>query len=142
MKSVGLVYWSGGGNTEAMAEALKEGFTAAGADLYFSPVGEADAAEFFSKDLLVLGSPACGTEEIDDTEMQPFIDDNADSFNGKDLFLFGSFGWGGGQFAQDWKDRMESDHSANVVADPITCLEAPEDDTLNELKAKAEELVK
>lgn len=142
MKSVGLVYWSGGGNTEAMAEALKEGFTEAGADLYFSPVGEADADEFFSKDLLVLGSPACGTEEIDDTEMQPFIDDNTEAFSGKEVFVFGSFGWGGGQFAQDWKDRLESELDANVVADPITCLETPEDDTLEELKSTAHELVK
>lgn len=141
MNTIGLIYWSGSGNTESMAEMLKDAFDAKDANLYYSAIEDADADEFFGKDILIFGSPACGTEEINETDMEPFLEDHADKLEGRKVFMFGSYGWGGGEFMENWSADMTGNKKAEIVVDPVVCLEAPEDDTKEALEQAAEALL-
>ncbi len=141
MNTFGLVYFTTGGNTESMAETLRDALEAKGAEVYFSAVGEADADEFFSKDVLLFGSPAQGTEGIDEGEMLPFIEDNADKLEGKKVFMFGSYGWGGGEYMENWKNDIMDQYNVTYPAGTVVTLEAPTDETEEQLQAAAEQLV-
>ena len=102
MAKVAIVYASTTGNTEALANAAKE---AAGADVYFSTADSADAGEVLGSDLIVLGSPAMGAEQLEDS-MESFFSGIESQLSGKKVALFGSYDWGDGQFLTDWADRV------------------------------------
>lgn len=137
MASLSCIYFSNTGNTEQLAEAAADAAREAGFDLYFERVEDADADKFLESDILCFASPACGTEEVDDTEMIPFIDSIKDRLDGRKYFLFGTFGWGGGEYAETWNDEMQS-YGAEPVHDPYTCEEEPDDDE----KAEIAEIIK
>lgn len=139
MKSVGLIYWSGTDNTKQMADFLNEELQSAGFDVYFSEISEMDEEEFFSKDLLFMGSPACGTEQINEDYFEPLMEDNEDKFADKDVFTFGSYGWGGGEYMETWRELLEG-YGANLVVEPVVCEGEPEDETFDDLKAVVQEL--
>ena len=113
MSKVSIVCWTQGGNTQAMAEAIGEGVTAAG--------GEADVA---------LGCPAMGAEVLEEMEMEPFVQDVEAFANGKKIALFGSYGWGDGQWMRDWEDRMVSAGATLVGGEGVICQEAPDEAAL------------
>ena len=122
---IALVYRSTTGRTEAMAKAIEEGILAAG--------GDVNVDDVFASDILVLGSSADGAETIDEANFVPFMEDNKDKFAGKKVFLFGSYGWGGGEYANTWKDQVV-EFGAEMIEEPVTCLEDPEDATLDQLR--------
>ena len=140
MNKIALVYFSNTGNTKALAEAFRDAVEAKGGELYFSEASAVDKAAFSAADVWAFGSPASGTEEINDTEILPLIDALQDALKGKKVFLFGSYGWGGGAFMEAWKQEMEG-KGAVVTAEPVTCLEAPDDEALNAMKSAAEALL-
>ena len=94
MNTIGLAYFSNTGNTKALAEAFKSAVEAKGGSLYFSEAAGADKAAFSAADVWVFGSPASGTEEINDTEILPLIEELKDGLKGKKVFLFDSYSWG------------------------------------------------
>ena len=131
---IALVYYSGTGNTEQMADALKAALAAKGTvDAYTS--AEFDAASAADYDVLALGCPAMGDEVLEEGEFEPMFADMEASLSGKKVILFGSYGWGDGQWMRDWVERCGND-GAEVVANVI-CQDAPDDTATAELEAAA-----
>lgn len=124
-----VIYWSGTGNTEAMARAVAEG---AGAQAL--SVQETDAAAAAECDRLALGCPAMGDEVLEEGEFEPFFAQLEPHLKGKTLALFGSYGWGDGQWMRDWADRVLA-AGAQLCADPLTVNEAPDDADLDACRA-------
>lgn len=130
---IALVYRSTTGRTEAMAKAIEEGILAAGGAVKVSSIEDAKVEDVFASDVLVLGSSADGAESIDEAYFVPFMEENKDKFSGKKVFLFGSYGWGGGEYANTWKDQI-LEFGGEMVEEPVTCLEDPEEATLEQLR--------
>ena len=110
--SISVVYWSGTGNTQAMAEAVVEGIKAAGQEAELLEVGNADAKIVAAVDALALGCPAMGAEVLEESEMEPFVEELESLVSGKKILLFGSYGWGDGEWMRDWADRIEKCRSS------------------------------
>lgn len=129
---VSIVYWSGTGNTEQMANAVEEGAKAAGAEVEVLSVSEADDGVLQS-DALLLGCPAMGAEELEDSEFEPFFSAIEGNLKGKKVGLFGSYGWGDGEWMRLWQARCES-AGAVMLADGIIVNESPDDAALETCK--------
>lgn len=126
MKKIAIVYWSGTGNTEQMARCIAEGVKdAGGEDTLLTPSGfSADKLPRY--DAVAFGCSAMGTEELDDTEFGPMFSALENSLSGKKIALFGSFGWGDGQWMRDWCDRCKT-VGADVYEEPgLMICEAPD----------------
>lgn len=113
-----IIYWTGTGNTGNMAKYIAEGIVQGKREVEIKEVANANEQDLEEAELIVLGCPAMGSEEIDDTEMLPFIEEVQTMFNGKKIALFGSYGWGSGEWMELWKEQME-DLGATVVAEPL-----------------------
>ncbi|MBR1555299.1 MAG: flavodoxin [Oscillospiraceae bacterium] len=136
MSKVAVVYWSQTGNTEAMANAIAE---AAGAELITAADFSADKANEF--DAIAFGCPAMGAEVLEEDEFQPMWDAVKANLNGKNIALFGSYGWGDGEWMRNWEEDAKT-AGANLVTDSVTANEAPDDDALAACKALGEALAK
>lgn len=101
-----IVYWSGTGNTESMAEFIAEGIKKAGKEAEVINVSNADVSSLKNEDILVLGCPAMGDEVLEESEFEPFIEELSSYLNNKKVALFGSYGWGDGAWMRDWEERM------------------------------------
>lgn len=101
-----IVYWSGTGNTENMAEFIAEGIKKAGKEAEVINVSNVDVSSLRNEDVLVLGCPAMGDEVLEEGEFAPFIEELSPNLNNKKVALFGSYGWGDGAWMRDWEERM------------------------------------
>ena len=130
-----VIYWSGTGNTEAMAKAVAEG---AGVEAISVTDFKSDISDF---DALALGSPAMGDEVLEESEFEPFFEGIEDKIGGKKIVLFGSYDWGDGQFMRTWEDRVRA-AGATIINDKgyIVNLE-PNDTELAELRKLGEAVV-
>ncbi len=140
MAKIAVVFWSGTGNTEAMANAVAEGSQVKGADvLLFSPADfNADkVAEF---DAIAFGCPAMGDEVLEEDEFRPMFDAVLPSLNGKKIALFGSYGWGDGEWMRSWEATC-NDAGAELAAEPLIINEEPDDNGIAQCKALGEALV-
>ncbi len=133
MKNVVIVYWSGSGNTKMMAEAIEAGAQEAGASVKLLEVSEATVADVEAADVAVLGCPSMGAEILEEDVMEPFVESLEGHVNGKAMALFGSYGWGNGEWMDDWSERMES-YGANLVAESLIINETPDDDGIEQCK--------
>ena len=133
MNNIAIVYWSGTGNTEAMAYAVRDGAIAAGltADV-FGP-SEFDSAKLDQYDGVAFGCPAMGAEELEDSEYEPMFSALEGSLSGKKIALFGSYGWGDGQWMRDWEDRCRA-AGAELISESVMANEAPDDDAITACK--------
>ncbi len=136
MSKVAVVFWSQTGNTEAMANAVAE---AAGAELITAAEFSADKANEF--DAIAFGCPAMGAEVLEEDEFQPMWDAVKANLSGKKIALFGSYGWGDGEWMRNWEEDAKA-AGANLVTDSVTANEAPDDDALAACKALGEALAK
>lgn len=140
MDKIYVVYWSQSGNTQAMAEAVGKGITDAGKEAVVVSVGEVSTDELKSAKCFALGCPAMGAETLEETEMEPFVDEVEGFAAGKTIALFGSYGWGDGQWMRDWVDRMNG-CGANVLnGEGLICHETPDDAALAECEAFGRQL--
>ncbi|WP_307739074.1 flavodoxin [uncultured Parolsenella sp.] len=132
MSKLAVVFWSGTGNTETMADAVVEGAEGAGAEVEKIAVADwsGNVADY---DALALGCPAMGDEQLEEDEFEPFFEDIEGDLSGKKVGLFGSYDWGTGDWMETWKERAEGD-DADVVDTVIANLE-PDDDALASCKA-------
>ena len=130
MGKVSIVYWSGTGNTEAMAAAMAEGAKDAGAEVELLTVDKADAAALSEAKAFALGCPAMGAEVLEEGEMEPFMAELDSQIAGKTIALFGSYGWGGGEWMRDWEDRMTAAGATLVGGEGVICQEAPDEAAL------------
>lgn len=135
MSNIQVVFWSQSGNTEAMANAVADGIRKAGkeADVVF--VGDASIDELKSAKVFALGCPAMGAEVLEEGEMEPFVSDLEMSVSGKTIGLFGSYGWGDGQWMRDWVDRMTSAGATVVDGEGVICMGAPDADATAQCEA-------
>ena len=136
---IAVVYWSGTGNTEAMANAVAEGIKVSGSEADI--LNSITADDLISYDAVAFGCPAMGAEELEDSEFEPMFSALEGSLNGKKIALFGSYGWGDGEWMRTWEDRCKED-GAVLVCDPVICNEAPDDDAVSACKALGEALAK
>jgi flavodoxin short chain len=108
MRKLVIVYWSGTGNTEAMAVLIAEGAKDAGADVTVLTAGDFSADQVAGYDLIAFGCPSMGAEELEETEFEPMFASLEGLLSGKSIALFGSYGWGDGQWMRDWEERCEA----------------------------------
>ena len=134
MSKVSIVYWTQGGNTQAMAEAIGEGVTAAGGEADVVFVSDANIADLKAEGAFALGCPAMGAEVLEEMEMEPFVQDVEMFANGKKIALFGSYGWGDGQWMRDWEEMCKED-GAVLAAEPVICQDAPDDAAAEDCQA-------
>ena len=128
MKKIAVVYFSGTGNTEAMAHAVAEGAQGAGADVSLFTC-DAFSGDVASYDALAFGCPAMGAEQLEEGSFEPMFEGCKDALAGKTVGLFGSYGWGGGEWMETWADDCRS-AGIVLVSDPVICNEAPDGDAL------------
>ena len=141
MKKIAIVYYSGTGNTLEMANAILDGVLEANGEALIFNVSDISAADLKDYDVLVLGCPAMGDEVLEEEEFEPFFSELEGSLNGKDVALFGSYGWGDGQWMREWQDRTVK-AGAKMVKDGIICNDAPDEEIVIELKKLGNEIVK
>lgn len=128
MKQIPVIYWTGTGNTQAMAEAVADAINAAGAEAILQNVAETSADDAAKYEALALGCPAMGAEVLEECEFEPFFTELESQLGGKKVALFGSYGWGG-TYMQDWEGRVK-DAGAELVHDGVLALGAPDDEAL------------
>lgn len=134
MEKIYVVYWSQTGNTLAMAQAVAEGVKEAGKEAEVVDVSVASLDELKKASAFALGCPAMGAEVLEESEMEPFVCDVEGFAAGKKIALFGSYGWGDGQWMRDWTDRMSSAGASIVNGEGLICHEVPDADALEECK--------
>jgi len=126
MSKIAIVYWSGTGNTEAMAQAVKTGAEAAGAEVQLFTPSEFRPEKIGDFDALAFGCSAMGAEELEDSEFEPMFSACESALQGRKIALFGSYGWGDGEWMRTWHQRCEKD-GAVFASEDVTCCEAPDD---------------
>ena len=141
MKKTAVVYWSGTGNTESMANAVVEGVKAAGAEAELMTPDQVDAGKLAEFEAIAFGCPAMGAEELEETEFAPMFDGVKGALSGKSVALFGSYGWGDGEWMRTWEDDCKA-NGMNLVCDSVICCEAPDDDALEACRKLGAELAK
>ena len=137
MSKVAVVYWSGSGNTEEMANKVAEGARAAGAETDVFSAEDFSADKMNEYDAVAFGCPAMGDEELEDTVFEPVFKECESKLNGKKIGLFGSYGWGDGEWMRNWESTCKED-GAVMPHEFVICTEAPDD----EAQAACEELGK
>lgn len=132
MSKIAVIYWSGTGNTQAMAEAVAEGAENAGAEVDLLNCGT--VAELSAYDAVALGCPAMGAEELEDTEFLPMLESIEPSLPGKKVALFGSYGWGDGAWMHAWETRC-TEKGITLAAKSVIANESPDDDAIAACRA-------
>ncbi len=140
MSKIAVVYWSGTGNTEAMANAVLNGAKNAGAEAVLLTAPEFNESMVDSFDAIAFGCPSMGSEELEDGEFAPMFEGCEPKLSGKKLALFGSYGWGDGEWMRNWEERCIGD-GAVMACDFVICNEAPDDDTIAECEKLGAALV-
>ncbi len=138
MGKIAVVFWSGTGNTEAMANAVAEGAKEKGAEVTLANVADFDTSTVASYDAIAFGCPAMGAEELEDSEFLPAFDEC--DINGKNIALFGSYGWGDGEWMRSWEDVCK-EKGAVLASESVICNDAPDDEAEANCKALGAALV-
>ena len=134
MKKTAVVYWSGTGNTEAMAKAVAEGMESAGAQVTMLTPDQVKASELSAYDASAFGCPAMGSEVLEEMEFQPMFDEVKRSLGGKRVALFGSYGWGDGEWMRTWESDCDS-AGVSLVCESVICTENPYNAALEACRA-------
>jgi flavodoxin I len=140
MSKVGIVFWSGTGNTEMMAQSVEEGVVEAGGSVSVMTSAEFTSDMVDDFDALAFGCPSMGSEQLEESEFEPMFSEISDKLSGKKIALFGSYGWGDGEWMRNWEDECSS-IGANIVHESVICCGAPDDTAQEELKALGKALV-
>ena len=127
MSKIAVVFWSGTGNTEAMADAVAEGAKGAGAEVSVFNVTDFSADKVDEFDAIAFGCPAMGAETLEDSEFEPVFNECEPKLNGKKIALFGSYGWGDSEWMRTWEETCNS-AGAVLVAESVICNDAPDDE--------------
>ncbi len=130
-----VIYWSATGNTEAMAKAVAEG---AGAELYTVSDFTGSADDY---DALAFGCPAMGAEVLEEDEFEPFFTAIESKLAGKNVAIFGSYGWGDGEWMRNWEERVRAQGIALVGDAGLMLNEMPDEDGLEQCRALGKALV-
>ena len=140
MSKTAIIYWSSTGNTEAMAEAILSGAKEVNPETAYFTVSEISADQAAEYDTLILGCPAMGAEVLEEDEFEPFFTELEGKLAGKNVALFGSYGWGDGEWMRNWVEQMEGAGATVVGGEDTICQEAPDAGAQDELKAMGKQL--
>lgn len=140
MDKIYVVYWSQSGNTQAMAEAVGRGITAAGREAAVVRAEDASAAELADASCYAMGCPAMGAEVLEESVMEPFVCEAEAVSGGKKVALFGSYGWGDGEWMRDWVERMNGCGATVLNGEGLICQETPDEAALAECEALGRQL--
>ena len=130
MKKVAVVYWSGTGNTEAMANAVMEGIEQSGGQGTLFTASEFDKNLLAGFDAVAFGCPSMGSAQLEESEFEPMFAACESALSGKTIALFGSYGWGDGEWMRDWEGRC-GDAGAHLACESVICNDAPDEETLS-----------
>ncbi|MBR2177299.1 MAG: flavodoxin [Clostridia bacterium] len=140
MSKIAVVFWSGTGNTEAMANAVVKGASDKGAEAVLLTPSEFGADAVDSYDAIAFGCPAMGAEELEDTEFEPMFSAVTPKLSGKKIALFGSYGWGDGEWMRTWEDSSR-EAGAVLAAESVIVQDAPDDDGIRQCEELGAALV-
>ncbi len=129
MSKIAVVYWSGTGNTEAMAGAVADGAKNAGAEVSVFTSADFGPAQMDAFDAVAFGCPSMGVEQLEDGEFEPMFLDCESKLGGKKIALFGSYGWGDGEWMRTWEDTCRS-NGAVLACGSVICQEAPDEEAV------------
>lgn len=132
MEKVLMVYWTSTGNTEMLAEAIRDEIQDS-AEVTFVNVSD-ETPSLDGYDRYIFGCPATGTEELDEGEFEPWFSDVESQLADKKIALFGCYGWGGGPWMRAWEERVK-EANGKLFEEGFICLETPDDEVLEEVKA-------
>ena len=135
MSKIAVIYWSGTGNTEAMANAIAEGAQGAGAEVDVKQVSDITVDQALEYDKLALGCPAMGAEVLEESEFEPFFSQLEGRLSGKSVALFGSYGWGDGQWMRDWEERTDRAGGTVCQGEGLILHETPDESGLDRCRA-------
>ena len=130
-----IIYWSSTGNTEMMAKAIEEGAKAAGADVEIMEMGDTSPADALAYDVLCLGSPAMGDEELEEDEVEPFFAELEKGLSDKKVALFGSYDWGDGEWMRLWYDRAKDAGAQMIQEEGLIANLEPDEEAIENCKA-------
>ena len=139
MSKVAVVYWSGTGNTETMANAVAEGAKGAGAEADVLVASDFNSGKVAEYDGIAFGCPAMGAEVLEEEEFEPMFASCESKLSGKRIALFGSYGWGDGEWMRDWETRCK-EAGAVLICESVICNEMPDDEGIQSCKALGENL--
>lgn len=139
MSKVAIVYWSGTGNTEAMAELVAEGVQSAGGEASLIQAVEFSPDELDAYDAFAFGCPAMGSEELESEEFEPMWDAVEPELSGRKVALFGSYDWADGEWMDLWRERAEA--AGITVAETVIAKDYPDDDASDACRALGASLV-
>ena len=140
MSKINIVFWTQGGNTQMMAEAIADGVRDAGKEAEVVFVSSITPDALKDEPVFALGCPAMGAEVLEEAEMEPFVAELEGNVKGKKIALFGSYGWGDGQWMRDWEERMTSAGATVVNGEGLICQEAPDGDVISECESLGKQL--
>lgn len=140
MSKIIVAYWSQGGNTETMAQEIGKGITDAGKEAVVDEIANVSLDDLKEASVFAMGCPAMGDEVLEEDEMEPFVVEVEKFANGKNIALFGSYGWGDGEWMRDWEERMKKAGANLVHGEGVICVEEPDSTALEELHKLGEEL--
>ncbi len=127
MSKIAVVYWSGTGNTEMMAQKVAEGSKEAGAEVSVFTATEFNSQMMDDYDAIAFGCPSMGAEELEEDEFEPMFSSCESKLSGKKIALFGSYGWGDGEWMDTWTQTCKDD-GANLACDSVICNEEPDEE--------------
>lgn len=134
MNKTAIIYWSGTGNTAAMAEAIAEGAKSVNPDAALFGISDITADDAASYDNLALGCPAMGAEVLEEGEFEPFFTELEGKITGKNIALFGSYGWGDGEWMRSWQARVTAAGATLVGGEGLTANDMPDDAVLEQCR--------
>ena len=127
MSKIAVVYWSGTGNTEAMAQQVEAGAKAAGAEVSVYTCADFQADMMDQFDAVAFGCPSMGNEQLEEDEFEPMFQSCESRLSGKKIALFGSYGWGDGEWMESWEAQSRQD-GAVLACNSVICNETPDDE--------------
>ena len=135
MNEIIVAYWSQTGNTEAMANAVGEGIEAAGKKALVTEISGVSMDDLKNASVFAMGCPAMGAEVLEEAEMEPFVMEVEGFATGKNIGLFGSYGWGDGEWMRSWVERMTAAGAVVVGGEGVICQETPDEEALESCRA-------
>ncbi len=134
MNKTAIIYWSGTGNTAAMAEAIADGAKSVNPDTALFGVSDITADDAAAYDDLALGCPAMGAEVLEEGEFEPFFTELEGKISGKNIALFGSYGWGDGEWMRSWQERVTAAGATVVGGEGLIANDMPDDSALEQCR--------
>ncbi len=141
MAKIAVVFWSGTGNTEKMAECILEGLKAGGAEAELFNVADFSADKMGDYDKIAFGCPAMGAEELEPDEFEPFFASVEGDLMGRPVALFGSYEWADGEWMDLWVERTKA-AGADLFETGLMIYDHPDEEGQAKCKAFGERFAK